>query len=605
MLYPTDVVNKLFIHYGGGPKFPRTVKNIGNDTHPLLQVVLYPVRFEIYHCNELHPQPKAKPDSVRYYSTNPTFKTAVESFKSLFFLTGATIRVWVKDKQFSPSCVAVSDVNADCQSMNIAEVDDNTMDNDPNKRARTTEGSRRSRHIISEEVERDGPWKLMRNFSTSTATIRDILGEDESIEIIIESVRKYQAQEHEWERSKFIQQWKTTLRQGDLIDACDKQRKWYVSRVKGQDSDGNLSVHFLGWDESSDEVIPMSDFAQRIQCLHVRTLDRLSFWKEGSDVDVRVSEMHQKGVWIPGKVMEIDSLHERVKVSYSKKLRDTNLKLLLPVSATTTAASSTVDEASSTTVAPVVAMDIDVDTNDGSDDAIKKRNTNSQSLALIPINNDLRSVSERDVTVTMTGSEVENETGAVTNGNNETEESDVVEVWMDVYGDSVCPVYTHTIKPKTVSTTSTSLSSYNKTSYGTSSYSYSSYYDHVKGTPIAKGMVGLQNLGNTCFMNSILQCLSCTYPLTQVFLTDGHLKQINYDNPLGHNGKVALAYAKLMKEIWSNEYVKIAPRDFKFTIGEFQPQFAGYHQQDSQEFMNFLFDGLHVSNCLSLSLSFA
>ena len=38
---------------------------------------------------------------------------------------------------------------------------------------------------------------------------------------------------------------------------------------------------------------------------------------------------------------------------------------------------------------------------------------------------------------------------------------------------------------------------------------------------------------------------------------------------------------------------QVIPREFKRTIGEFQPQFAGYDQQDSQEFMSFLLDGLH------------
>lgn len=42
--------------------------------------------------------------------------------------------------------------------------------------------------------------------------------------------------------------------------------------------------------------------------------------------------------------------------------------------------------------------------------------------------------------------------------------------------------------------------------------------------------------------------------------------------------------------------MKVVPRELKTAIGEFQPQFAGYDQQDAQELMNFLLDGLHVIN---------
>lgn len=33
-----------------------------------------------------------------------------------------------------------------------------------------------------------------------------------------------------------------------------------------------------------------------------------------------------------------------------------------------------------------------------------------------------------------------------------------------------------------------------------------------------RGVVGLNNLGNTCFMNSALQCLSNAAPLTEYFI---------------------------------------------------------------------------------------
>ncbi|KAI9351152.1 hypothetical protein DFJ73DRAFT_659366 [Zopfochytrium polystomum] len=131
-------------------------------------------------------------------------------------------------------------------------------------------------------------------------------------------------------------------------------------------------------------------------------------------------------------------------------------------------------------------------------------------------------------------------------------------------------------------------------SNASASSSATSYQKPTLSVPV--GCTGLNNLGNTCFMNSALQCLSNTAPLTGFFLSGKWRDQLNKDNPLGMHGEVAEAYANLVSQLWrTNQYrtSSIAPRIFKSTIGRFNATFAGYAQQDSQELLQFLLDGLH------------
>lgn len=121
------------------------------------------------------------------------------------------------------------------------------------------------------------------------------------------------------------------------------------------------------------------------------------------------------------------------------------------------------------------------------------------------------------------------------------------------------------------------------------------YNQLVPGT----GTVGLQNLGNTCYMNSALQCLSHVPQLRDYFLYNGFEKEINTVNPLGYQGYIANAFSGLIQNLFGERMgsnaisTSIAPSHFKSTVGHFNSMFSGYLQQDSQEFLAFILDSLH------------
>ena len=82
-------------------------------------------------------------------------------------------------------------------------------------------------------------------------------------------------------------------------------------------------------------------------------------------------------------------------------------------------------------------------------------------------------------------------------------------------------------------------------------------------------------------------------PLGRYFAGDYYHNHLNYTNPLGSKGKLAMEFATMVKIMRSGKIPVISPLNFKLAVGSLSSQFNNSIQQDAQEFLSFLLGGLH------------
>lgn len=110
---------------------------------------------------------------------------------------------------------------------------------------------------------------------------------------------------------------------------------------------------------------------------------------------------------------------------------------------------------------------------------------------------------------------------------------------------------------------------------------------------VTAGATGLMNLGNTCYMNCIVQCLANTPLLKDLFRSHTHSQYINTENPNGTKGKMAEEFGNLTRAIWEGSQAIYNPISFVTTVKHLFPQFDGREQHDCHEFLSILLDSLH------------
>ncbi|KAM6257690.1 ubiquitin carboxyl-terminal hydrolase 3 isoform 2-T2 [Porphyrio hochstetteri] len=126
----------------------------------------------------------------------------------------------------------------------------------------------------------------------------------------------------------------------------------------------------------------------------------------------------------------------------------------------------------------------------------------------------------------------------------------------------------------------------------------------VNGSTTALCATGLRNLGNTCFMNAILQSLSniqqfCCYfkELPAVELRNGKTagRRTYHTRSQGDNNvSLVEEFRKTLCALWQGSQTAFSPESLFYVVWKIMPNFRGYQQQDAHEFMRYLLDHLHL-----------
>ena len=119
-----------------------------------------------------------------------------------------------------------------------------------------------------------------------------------------------------------------------------------------------------------------------------------------------------------------------------------------------------------------------------------------------------------------------------------------------------------------------------------------------------KGLSGIVNYGNSCYMNSAVQCLSNVLELTYYFRSKKFVADLKQDS---QERNLVVQWFKLLEGLWNNNCV-VSPQSFRREVKLLALRqgiyinFVGNGQNDVQEFLVFIIDSLHNGLCKKVKM---